>query len=156
MSELIDNKAHRIQTLKNIIQHLHAGHAPEQVKAQLSEIVKQTDYSEIMAMEQELMAEGMPVEELRSMCDLHSEVTREVLVQLKTPREVVAGHPVDTFKRENDAIRQATAAARNAVTEARALADGQDFNPILLRLRQAFNDLMRGSQQHGYMRHHSP
>ncbi len=58
MSELIDNKAHRIQTLKHIIKHLHAGQAPEQVKRQLTEIVRQTDYSEIVAMEQELLAES--------------------------------------------------------------------------------------------------
>jgi uncharacterized protein len=142
MSELIDNKAHRIQTLKHIIQHLHAGHAPEQVKRQLSEIVKQTDYSEIMAMEQELMAEGMPVEEVRSMCDLHSQVTREVLVQIPTRRDIAPGHPVDTFKRENAALRETITAARTAIAEARTLANGQDFTPVLFRLRQAFNDLM--------------
>ena len=33
-------------------------------------------------MEQELISEGMPVEEVRSMCDLHSQVTRDVLVQI--------------------------------------------------------------------------
>jgi uncharacterized protein len=72
MSELIDNRSHRIRTLKEIIQHLHAGNPPEQVRAQLREIVRQTDATEVMAMEQELMSEGMPVEEVRSMCDLHS------------------------------------------------------------------------------------
>ncbi|HET8668730.1 MAG TPA: DUF438 domain-containing protein, partial [Terriglobales bacterium] len=81
MSELIDNRRQRISVLKEVIQHLHAGAAPEQVKAQLREIVRQTDATEIMAMEQQLMAEGMPVEEVRSMCDLHSQVTRDVLVQ---------------------------------------------------------------------------
>ena len=38
----------------------------------LKELVCQTDYSEVMAMEQELIAEGMPVEEIQWMCDLHS------------------------------------------------------------------------------------
>jgi len=78
MSEVIDNKANRIRILKDIIKHLHAGNPPEQVREQMREIVQQTNHSEIIAMEQELMAEGMPVEELRSMCDLHSQVTREV------------------------------------------------------------------------------
>ena len=78
MSELIDNKANRIRVLKDIIKHLHEGNPPEQVQRQMQEIVRQTDVSEIMAMEQELMAEGMPVEEVRAMCDLHSKVTRDV------------------------------------------------------------------------------
>ncbi len=33
-------------------------------------------------MEQEIIAEGMPVEEIKDMCDLHSQVTREILVQI--------------------------------------------------------------------------
>jgi len=32
MSELIDNRARRIATLKEIIQHLHKGEAPDAVK----------------------------------------------------------------------------------------------------------------------------
>ena len=39
------------------------------------------------------MAEGMPVEEVRSMCDLHSQVTRDVVVQLAPPPSVEPGHP---------------------------------------------------------------
>lgn len=64
MSELIDNRARKIATLKEIIQHLHKGEAPEAVKSQLREMVRQTNPSEIMAMEQELISGGMPVEEV--------------------------------------------------------------------------------------------
>jgi DUF438 domain-containing protein len=52
MSELIDNRANRVRVLKDIIKHLHAGHLPEIVQRQMREFVKQTDASEIMAMEQ--------------------------------------------------------------------------------------------------------
>lgn len=142
MSEVINNQAQRIQTLKHIIKHLHAGQAPEQVKRQLREIVKQTDHSEIMAMEQELMAEGMPVEEVRSLCDLHSQVTREVMVQRTAALELLPGHPADTFKRENVALRRAIADERTTIAELRGLGDGQDFAPELLRVRQGLSYLM--------------
>src|SRR5262249_15016676 len=111
MSELIDNRARRIATLKEIIRHLHKGEAPDAVRGQLRDIVRQTDACEIMAMEQELIAGGMPVEEVRSMCDLHSQVTRDVLVQLPA-KPIVPGHPVDTFKKENAALRQVIATLR--------------------------------------------
>jgi DUF438 domain-containing protein len=101
MSELIDNRAQRVRTLKGIIKRLHAGEAPDEVRASLKELVCQTDYSEVMAMEQELIADGMPVQEIQGMCDLHSQVTREVLVQLAPP-PVPPGHPVDTFRLENE------------------------------------------------------
>ncbi|MGA2990480.1 MAG: DUF438 domain-containing protein [Candidatus Korobacteraceae bacterium] len=155
MSELIDNRAQRVRALKDIIKHLHSGAPAEQVKSQLRQIVKQTDAGEIMAMEQELMAEGMPVEEVRSMCDLHSQVTREVLVQISSPN-LAPGHPVDTFRRENDALRQTLTKLSAAVAELRALtgnsevpaattvgaAGSSDATAPLIQLRQAFNDLM--------------
>ena len=95
MSELIDNRAQRVRTLKTIIKSLHAGASQDEVRQSLKELVCQTDYSEIMAMEQELIAEGMPVSEIQGMCDLHSQVTRDVLItrgllnsSLVHPREV--------------------------------------------------------------------
>ncbi len=142
MSEVIDNKANRIRVLKDIIKHLHAGNPPEQVQRQMQEIVRQTDASEIMAMEQELMAEGMPVEEVRSMCDLHSKVTRDVLVQLPIRKAIAPGHPVDTFRRENEALRGAMAAMTQTLAELQSTKEAGETAVILLRFRQAFNDLM--------------
>ena len=39
------------------------------------------------------------------MCDLHSQVTRDVLVQLAPRQSVPPGHPMDTFRRENAALK---------------------------------------------------
>jgi DUF438 domain-containing protein len=143
MSEVIDNKANRIRVLKDIIKHLHAGNPPEVVQRQMREIVKQTDSSEIMAMEQELIAEGMPVEEVRAMCDLHSQVTRDILVQIPAAGPIVSGHPVDTFRRENEALRTVIAEMKQALTELQQTPPETAPEPaILLRLRQCFNDLM--------------
>lgn len=141
MSEFIDNRAHRVRTLKGIIRRLHAGEAPDTVRGDLTTLVRQTDYTEIMAMEQELMAEGMPASEIQCMCDMHSQVTREVLVQLP-PQAVPPGHPVDTLRRENEALRGALLRMRLAIGELRALpADAKPSAP-LFAMRQAFGDLM--------------
>jgi DUF438 domain-containing protein len=137
MSEIIDNKAHRVRTLKHIIKHLHAGEAPENVRAQMLQLVRETDHSEIIAMEQELMAEGMPVEEVRSMCDLHSQVTRDVLVSIKPQVEIVPGHPVDTFRRENEAITKCVESLHAAIGGA-----SDDFPARMVSVRTAYNDLM--------------
>jgi uncharacterized protein len=141
VSELIDNRAHRISVLKEIIQHLHSGAAPELVKERLREIVGQTDATEIMAMEQQLMAEGMPVEEVRSMCDLHSQVTRDVLVQIAPP-SIAPGHPVDTFRRENAALKNVIATMRGTFAELSTLDGSADTTELVLRLRLSANDLM--------------
>jgi len=142
VSELIDNRAHRIAVLKDIIKHLHSGAAPELVRERLRELVGQTDATEIMAMEQQLMAEGMPVEEVRSMCDLHSQVTRDVLVQIAPPPAIAPGHPVDTFRRENAALKGVIAALRGTFAEAASLDDRADVTELVFRLRQSANELM--------------
>src|SRR5215831_5772121 len=140
MSELIDNRAQRVRTLKGIIKRLHAGEAPDAVRSSLKELVCQTDYSEVMAMEQELIADGMPVEEIQSMCDLHSQVTREVLVQL-APAPLAPGHPVDTFRRENEALREVIARLQQAMNRVLETADDGDAGAALLDWRQALNEM---------------
>jgi DUF438 domain-containing protein len=76
-----------------------------------------------------------------SMCDLHSQVTREVLVQLP-PKHVEPGHPVDTMRRENEALRGALLAMRVAMRAIATLPAGADVSAPLLQWRQAYNDLM--------------
>ncbi len=141
MSEFIDNRANRIETLKKIIKRLHQGADPDEVRKQLTEIVKQTDSSEIAAMEQSLIAEGMPIEEVQSMCDLHSEVLRDLLVESVSP-DIIEGHPVDTMRRENTALSEVVTKMRAALQEINSLDDSAHPEKQLTALRAAFNELM--------------
>ena len=74
MSELIDNSRHRIETLKGIIRRLHDGESPETLKGEFAGLLDQVGPTEIAAMENELMADGMPPEEVQRMCDVHAAV----------------------------------------------------------------------------------
>ncbi len=141
MSELTGERADRIRRLREIIEELHAGNPPESVKHKLRELVREIDYSEIVSMEQELLAEGIPVEKLLSMCDLHSQVTREELVQLG-PKALPPGHPADTFRRENEALRGVIARMREIMAAIEALPDAASAEEQALALREAFNSLM--------------
>lgn len=140
MSELIDNRTQRVRTLKAIIKNLHAGAPEDEVRQSLKDLVCQTDYSEIMTMEQELIAEGMPVSEIQGMCDLHSLVTREVLVQL-APAPLAPGHPIDTLRWENEALRDAIARMQQAMNQVLELGDEGDPGPAVLAWRQSVNEL---------------
>jgi PAS domain S-box-containing protein len=142
MSELIDNSQHRIDTLKHIIRHLHAGAAPDQVRARLADLVAQTSGSEIAAMEQQLMAEGMSVDEIRSMCDLHSQVLRGSIRVPQVAKLLAPGHPADTMRRENAAVRDRIAAMQALLAEVGALAPDADRGPVLARWRALLADLL--------------
>lgn len=111
MSELIDNRARRIATLKEIIKDLHAGAPQADVKQRLKELVRHTDSTEIAAMEQELIADGMPLAEVKGMCDVHAAVLRDITVNEPTI-QVSPGHPLDQLQRENEAITELVARSR--------------------------------------------
>jgi len=139
MAELLDNRAKRIALLKEIITGLHQGTPRDQVRRQLVELVRQTDASEIAAMEQQLIADGMPVAEVMAMCDLHSQVVSEILVNRATD-PVLPGHPVDTFRRENQALLGAARDLREEL--GKLLAEDDDKLAGLGALRLRFNALM--------------
>jgi hypothetical protein len=142
MSELIDNRAHRVRALKEIIRHLHDGRPAGEVKAALAAIVRQCDASEIAAMEQELMAEGIPVAQIMNMCDLHAAVVRDILVD-RPSTALPPGHPVDTFRRENAALTAQVGKLRAAL--AGLAAGAPDTVPSLADVdaaRRLYGELM--------------
>jgi hypothetical protein len=142
MSELIDNRAHRLRTMKEVIRHLHAGQAPSEVKDRLATLVRECDASEIAAMEQELMAEGVPVAQIMNMCDLHAAVVRDILVE-RASSPVAPGHPADTFRRENEALTAQVAKLRGALAAlAGSAPDGHPEPAAVDEARRLYGELM--------------
>ena len=76
MSELINNAKKRRDLLKHMMQELHKGESPEAVRSQLARLLGEVPYHEVVAVEQELIAEGMPTKEILSFCDMHSAALR--------------------------------------------------------------------------------
>jgi DUF438 domain-containing protein len=120
MSESIDGRVFRIRELKRAVAGLDHGGSVDAVRERLRAAVGECDASDVAAMEQELVAEGTPVERVLQMCDLHSQAVRDVLVDRAAP-DVAPGHPVDTFRRENAAIGEQAGRMRASIA---ALAHG--------------------------------
>lgn len=108
MSEMINNREYRQKILKEIIGDLHKGKPIEEVKARFEGLIQGVSTSEISEMEGALIAEGMPVEEIQKLCDVHAAVFKgsiEEIHRAKKPEEY-PGHPIHTFKQENRAIEK--------------------------------------------------
>ncbi len=131
----------RLQILKSVITRLHQGVDPDSVRAELTRLVRTTDGAEIAAMEQELMADGLSVAEVQSMCDLHSQVLRDVMTE-PAPPEVPSGHPLDTFRAENQALRQVLARMRDELARLARLGSEVDAAETRLRLRLGIASLL--------------
>jgi uncharacterized protein len=142
MAELLDNREKRVAQLKEIIQGLHSGAPEDEVRTKLRELVKQTDASEIAAMEQQLIDDGMAAEEITAMCDMHSQVLRDIIVE-RPHDPITPGHPVDTFRKENEAIREGVAGFREAMSEVLQGEDVQAVDPVAAgNVQRIYNDMM--------------
>jgi uncharacterized protein len=104
LSELIRNDEYKQGELKKIITRLHSGESVGKVKKDFDVLVKNVSPEEIAMMEQALMKEGLPPEEIQRLCEVHVAVFEQSLEQQGRP-EKVGGHPVHTFMAENEAAR---------------------------------------------------
>jgi len=97
---VITDPEERIVALKEIIEDLHKGVDIKILKRRFLELIRDVAPSEIANMEQRLISEGMPEEEVKRLCDVHVEVFRESLEDKVVPG-LPAGHPVHTYMLEN-------------------------------------------------------
>lgn len=105
MSELINNREHRQKIMKEVIKELHAGKTVDEVRAKFSEAIKGVSAKEISEMEVQLVKEGLPIEEIQNLCDVHAAVFKGSIEEIHHPEEI-PGHPVHTMKLENRAIEE--------------------------------------------------
>jgi len=103
VSKNIDNSAFRKAKLKELILKLHAGEPQKSVQQELVQTLGTIPYGEVVEVEQELLQEGLPQEELLKLCDVHSAVL-EGNVDLSTSKAIPEGHPMDVLVHENRAL----------------------------------------------------
>jgi len=103
MAELIDNSNYRKTKLKELILRLHSGESPELVRQELISSLSGIPYGEVVEVEQELIEDGLPVEDVLALCDVHSEVLHGT-VDLSASKQIPPGHPLDVMIQENRAL----------------------------------------------------
>lgn len=105
MSELINNREHRQEKLKEVIRELHEGKTVDEVKEKFASVIDGVSPREIAEMEVQLVKEGLPIEEIQYLCDVHAEVFKGTLEEIHHPDQV-PGHPIHTMRAENTAISE--------------------------------------------------
>lgn len=108
------------EALKGIIRELHAGVPPNRLRKTFARLIRDTSPEEIADMENALIQEGFPVEEVQRLCDVHAQVFDKALKKAGRPGKI-PGHPIHTFIQENKAAKALLKDLRRA---ARPLASG--------------------------------
>jgi PAS domain S-box-containing protein len=90
--------------LKEIIKQLHSGAPPDEVKERFRQVLEGVSSEEIAKIENELVKEGMPREEIQRLCDVHLAVFREQLEKQRL--NVPMGHPISILMEEHKIMLQ--------------------------------------------------
>ncbi len=95
----------RQSKLREIVEDLNEGSDIASVRKKFADLIRDVSPQEIAEMEQALIAEGVPVEQLQKVCDVHVQVFEQALERQKR-QKTLPGHPVHTFREENRAARR--------------------------------------------------
>jgi len=87
------------KTLKEIIKQMQDGVPPQEVKGKFKQVLESTSPEDIARIEQELVKEGIPKEELQRLCDVHLAVFGEQVQAHEL--ELASGHPISILMEEH-------------------------------------------------------
>jgi DUF438 domain-containing protein len=135
MSEYINNQTKRQEVLKGVIRQLHEGKTVEEVKGEFSALLQDVGASEIAALEQALIDEGLPEMEVKRLCDVHVAVFRESL-EVQAKPDTIPGHPVYTFLAENGAAGRVLGALEESLGALKAAPDADRLRQARARLEE--------------------
>jgi DUF438 domain-containing protein len=140
MSELIDNAQKKKDLLKHMIQQLHKGQAPEAVRSQLARLMGEVPYQLVVEVEQELMSEGLPTEEVLELCDIHTAALKGQ-IRHEGAKTAPPGHPVHTFKEENRALKWELDSLDKLFGEVAQRGEDDDAGDLMAQIQVRFNAL---------------
>jgi uncharacterized protein len=143
--------AKRQEELKVIIRRLHEGASVDEVKREFSALLGGTDAGEIAALEQALIADGMPETEIKRLCDVHVAVFEEGLAkQGESGSEPAA---IVRFKAENKIALEDVHALEQAIQKS-DWAGARRFLMLVRRLEEHYlrkeHSLFPYLEKHGF------
>ena len=126
---------YRQERLKEIVQDLHEGSDIKAVRKRFAELIRNVSPEEIAQMEQALIAEGVPVEQVQKVCDVHVQVFEQALGRQRKSR-VLPGHPVHTYLEENKAARKVLKRIRPLLRQVSRGARAEELEKELEQLKR--------------------
>ncbi len=135
-------KSSREEQLKILIRRLHDGASVADLKREFHYLLEHLSAEEIAAMEQSLVNEGFPVKSIQELCEIHVEVFEDSLKK-HSEQAQPAGHPVETYKRENREAERRIKDIRTCLTGMRRRSGSEEY----ARLKSLAEDL-RNYEKH--------
>lgn len=136
----------RKESLKELILRIHDGEDQDQIKDEFRRDFGHLSSSDIAKIEAELIKDGMAVEEIQGLCNVHAEVFTGHISDLHSLDQVDQefGHPLHIFRKENYGLN---------------LYLKDVFEPLLEKYKKTYDpkvkiDLLAGVEELGKIRKH--
>jgi len=105
MGEGIGTNKVKEEELRKIVKDLNEGSDIRKVKKDFDKLIRGISPEEIANVEQSLINEGVPVEHVQKLCDIHVQVFDDALKK-QGKSKVLPGHPVHTYRLENKELKK--------------------------------------------------
>ena len=127
------------ERVRKLIEALRAGADPEKVKAEFKDILGGMESPDITVIEDELVADGLPPEEIHRLCDVHLAVFKEATEKAKV--EVSPGHPVYILLEEHRFVKDVVEEISRTLPTIEKTKDFPEMKETLARLDQLLGHL---------------
>ena len=99
MNVTTGDKQARLQLIRTLVKSLHSGADPDELAKRYQQVLHGISAADIAEVEEDLIKEGVPKEEMERLCDVHLAVFREPLESAETLAP--EWHPVGILMREH-------------------------------------------------------
>jgi len=137
VNELTEN---RKKMLKELIKQLHVGESPQEVKEGFKHVLEGISPLEIGKIEQELIKEGIPREEIQRLCDVNLAVFREQLEKQKA--KTTPENPVYILMEEHKILLQLSEKLNTILNKVQQAKDVSYVSKEISELKHIVEDLM--------------
>ncbi|MHB0977010.1 MAG: DUF438 domain-containing protein [Candidatus Aquicultorales bacterium] len=149
MAQPAERHHDRKEALKEMIRRLHAGEEPGRLKEAFKEFASEVTPNEITQIEEELIREGMPVSEVRRLCDVHLAVFQES-IESEAAELAPSGHPVNTLMKEHVILLGSAQSLRERARAVAGVSDLPSASHVMDEIEKIVHDL-KDSENH-YLR----
>jgi hypothetical protein len=136
------------ELIKQMLKELKECDDTDAVKERFKEVLRTATADEIARAEEELVREGLPREELHSMCDVHLEVFKESIERER--RVAPEGHPVRILMEEHEGLLRLAEGLKEVAKGLLLATDPKAEDALQARLDRAIADI-KASENH-YLR----
>lgn len=141
MSEFINNNEMKLSLLKEKIRQIGNESDSQSVNEELKTLLNEVSYEDVIKVEQELFEEGINRDKMLELCDLHTAALKGLLNPDAKEQET-SGHPVHTFKKENQAVKREIEILQTHFNKVNEMSADMNADEIFLAIRSSFNNLM--------------